>query len=235
MTKSLTHEALTEANKLFTEVLPKFNWGKAFLSAADIMVLNRTPNLVREALATEVLGVTEDVKVSPAILAYAEADAKAAHTLMAYRDLAKTLKPERIHYDFHASPPPMVGVYMTQRGQTKHRALRFWDGKAWWGLSMESVSKLLSTGRQNLSVPKTFWTYEPFRPAWSYSDKKYSWTKTFISHAQQSGERTIRWGERTKIYSDRDLLNAAIKLGFLPETIRQDLIARINTAGVASK
>lgn len=44
-------EALRQADRLFTEALPKFNWAASFLDANAIQLLNETPRRVKELLA----------------------------------------------------------------------------------------------------------------------------------------------------------------------------------------
>jgi hypothetical protein len=42
--------ALTAAQRLFDEALPKFNWGASFLDANAIQLLNEVPTQVRNAI-----------------------------------------------------------------------------------------------------------------------------------------------------------------------------------------
>lgn len=147
------------------------------------------------------------------------------------RRLSAITRAARVKLNWENSQPPLPGVYATRRGTATHESERYWDGERWWALSIESEKEVARKNIDHLVVRHGQWVYQPYRKinqGWRGERRPYVWVRKRISDDQQSGDKAILWGRRSKVFTDTMLVSAAIELGDLPPAFRETATVVLN-------
>lgn len=116
----------------------------------------------------------------------------------------------KIVYVWREDAPLSADVYSTRRGNTTHTVPRYWDGSRWWALKWKAKGAPVKT----FPILWNKASYEP-KPQGNAFGTAHEY------HAQViSGQDGIRWGERVRVFDDKEILDFAIADGYLPDDFR---------------
>jgi len=117
----------------------------------------------------------------------------------------------KVKYKFHPGIPPREDVYKTIRGSAKCVIMRYWDGKKWWRLDMDS-----DRNRPEFVWPKNSITPKPKLKDWQIA-RGYHFYLGNINDRQDK----IQWGEPYTEYTDREITSFMVDQGVLPPDWRE--------------